>query len=277
MDNCQGYVIVDLYKIIDNLFRWFTMNFFKILLFAFLVFSLNAETYGPVKVDTEGYIDDSKGELPNLNKVTEAPKVIETQPDPTKTDPNKSKVRKVPKVVETNTEPQPSQPPVNLDQFSTNDPPDGTMLYIIIGVVVVLIIAVVAFVIVKKGKNKKIAPPAPSKPNKPKNTVQQQTSQATSSSQQKIATNVQAESSRSSVSLPPTGASASAPQLPPTAAATSQNIAQANVNSLNQKGQNASGLIIDEDKYFASNDQIANDDFSDLDGPHSIQNQSNNG
>ncbi len=46
---------------------------------------------------------------------------------------------------------------------------------------------------------------------------------------------------------------------------------------LNDKGQNSSGLIIDEGNYFAGSGVQVNDDFSDVDGPHGVQTPPSNG
>ncbi len=255
------------------------MNFLRVFIYILLVLSVNAQNYGPVKVDVEGYVDDIKGDIPSGVKVVEQPKVNETTPVENKsTDINKTspEVAVKPKETPVNSEAtsQPVQLP-NLDQFSTKSSSDSTIIIIIIIAVLLIVIGVVAFIFIKKEKNKKVSVAESKKTVKQPSAQQQQMSRTNVSLSQKISAHEQAvvaESNRATISMPPTSFS-SAPQvqLPPT----SPEISKA--TALNQKGQNASGLIIDEDKYFANNDQQANDDFSDLDGPHSIQNQSNNG
>ena len=223
-------------------------------------FSLGAQDSGPVKVDLEGYIDDRKGEvIKSAEPVKEEPKKEVKKEEPkketagTRRRPVSTNNTSPSKNTPSNTETRKPVQKVSLDNFSTKSNDSSMMLYIIIGGVVVVAGIVVAVIIMKKKKS------PVSKRRVPVN-------KTNVSLGEKISAHEQAVAAETTEDAQPVMHSASQTQVETAAQDMADQFAKE--TALNEYGQNASGLIIDEDKYFAGGPSFVDEDFSDLDGPH---------
>jgi len=243
------------------------MNFLRLSFLAALLtsFSLSAQDYDSIKIDLEGYVDDRKLEMvksvdPVVESKKEEPKKVEPKKEENTTGRRPGR-RTTP---ETNNNTQTKTPPVvnnkpirkvDLNRFRTKKK-DPMMMYLIIGgSVLLLIIIIVAIVVLKKKKAKAHA------------ALVAEATESDVTLSEKIEAHEQAvaaettENSQPVVSSPPADANYHS---------TAQDMADqfAKETAVNEKGQNASGIIIDEDKYFAGGDSFVDEDFSDFDGPH---------
>ena len=239
------------------------MIFLRPLVFLLILtaFSVNAQDFGPVKVDLEGYIDDRKGEMIEIEApVKEEPKK-EVKPVEPKKEENTTKRRVV---VETNTDTEPKQPirKVSLDNFSTKSKSSSMTLYIIIGGGVVLLLVIVVAIVMMKKKKSSMAP---------KKRAVQPTGNTQVSLGDKIHAHEQAVAAETTEDDQPVMTQSHAAQREVESAAQDMADQFAKETAIDDRGQNASGLIIDEDKYFEGTGQFVDEDFSDLDGPHGIQ------
>jgi len=191
---------------------------FSFLLFFFTYFSLVGQDYGPVKMNLDGYVDDRAG--------VEVKKAVE--PTVTKTVIKPKDVKKASRTTKksssTTTKKGPVKDFVPEANISGAGAQGGGMLYIIIAAVVVIVIVVV-LVALKKKSSKKIVPSAPVK-----------------SLSEKIAATQAVPAEPASV-------------LERTHVSTPQEDMQkkfAREVSIDERGRNPSGIIIDEDKYFTA-------------------------
>lgn len=234
-----------------------------VLLLILTAFSVNAQDFGPVKIDLEGYIDDRKGEMIEVEApVKEVPKeevVKKVEPEKEET----TTRRRV--VAETNTDTGPKEPirKVSLDNFSTKSQSSSMTLYIIIGGAVVLLVIVVLAIVMLKKKKASMAP---------RKRAVSATGNTNVSLGDKINAHEQAVAAETTEDAQPVMNQLNAAQREVESAAQDMADQFAKETAIDERGQNASGLIIDEDKYFEGTDQFVDEDFSDLDGPHGIQN-----
>ena len=239
------------------------MMFLRTLVFLIILtaFSVNAQDFGPVKVDLEGYIDDRKGEMIEIEApVKEEPKKEEVKKEEPEKEENTTRRRVV---AETNTD-EPKQPvrKVSLDNFSTKSKSSSMTLYIIIGGAVVLLLIVVIAIVMMKKKKSAMAP---------RKRAVQPTGNTQVSLGDKINAHEQAVAAETTEDAQPVMTQSHAAQREVESAAQDMADQFAKETAIDERGQNASGLIIDEDKYFEGTGQFVDEDFSDLDGPHGIQ------
>ena len=244
------------------------MNFLRLffLTACFAALSVAAQDFGPVKVDLEGYIDDSKNELltPEEPK-KEEPKKEEVKKEEPKKEEGTTRRRRTAASTDESSTTTPAVKKeikkIDLNSFKTQKS-DPTMMYMIIGGSVLLLVIIIVVVVMLK---KKAAAARSSK----------YTDDVDVSLAEKIEAQEQAAAAETTEGQQPVSPTAT-PAVPfaegeehstPT---TSQEMADqfARETALNEKGQNASGIIIDEDKYFEGAGSFVDEDFSDLDGPH---------
>ena len=241
------------------------MNFLRLFFLTACIATISvvAQDLGPIKVDLEGYIDDSKNELLTAEEpVKEEPKKEEVKPEEAKkveggprrrrTTASSEKTEKVPTPVATEKKPITK---VDLNSFKTQKD-DPMMMYMIIGGAVLLLIIIIVVVVMLK---KKAA-------NKRKS---RSTEDDNISLSEKIEAHEEAVAAETTEDQQPvvTPYAEGEEHLTPT---TTKEMADqfARETALNEKGQNSSGIIIDEDKYFGGGNNFVDEDFSDMDGPH---------
>lgn len=235
------------------------MNFLRLSFFTalFTTFSVYAQDYTPIKIDLEGYVDDRKLEM--LEKTV--PVVVEPKKDDKKEEPKKddsSRRRPVPTAdtTKTNETPAVNKPirkvPLNFKTKESNP----MMMYMIIGGAVLLLIIVVVVVVMLKKKAKAKAAALSEDAYDPDVSL----ADKIDAHEQAVAAET-TENQQAVVSTPPADNNYQS---------TAQNMADqfAKETAVDENGQNASGLIIDEDKYFAGGESFIDEDFSDFDGPH---------
>ena len=238
------------------------MNFLRLSFLAalFTSFSLFAQDYGPIKIDLEGYLDDRNLEMVKKEEpVTEPVKKVEKVEPKEQDGPRRRRTASTTDESKTGTtDPVVSKKPikkVDLNRFRTKKA-DPMMMYLIIGgSVLLLIIIVVVIVIVKKKKAQTKA------------ALVAEATDSDVSLSEKIDAHEEAvaaettENSQAVVSSPPVDSNYQS---------TAQDMADqfAKETAVDDKGQNASGLIIDEDKYFSGSESFVDEDFSDFDSPH---------
>ena len=235
------------------------MNFLRLSFLAalFTSFSLFAQDYGPIKIDLEGYLDDRNLEMVKKEEpVTEPVKKVEKVEPKEQDGPRRRRTASTTDESKTGTtDPVVSKKPikkVDLNRFRTKKA-DPMMMYLIIGgSVLLLIIIVVVIVIVKKKKAQTKA------------ALVAEATDSDVSLSEKIDAHEEAvaaettENSQAVVSSPPVDSNYQS---------TAQDMADqfAKETAVDDKGQNASGLIIDEDKYFSGSESFVDEDFSDFD------------
>ncbi|MCH2206158.1 MAG: hypothetical protein MK132_09855 [Lentisphaerales bacterium] len=236
------------------------MKFFKELSFFVLIVlsvAVNAQDYGPVKVDLDGYINDRAGEFHKSTVVEqkgEEKKVVEAVKPKEKVDPVEARKARRRIVAPTDSPVRKTTIPLNSNLTFGGAKSTESNLYLYIGVgVAALVIIIVAFVVLAKaGKKKRMA-------------QQNQMLDDTVSLADKIDANEQALMAETNfesalVQTPPV----SAPE--PTMSEGAQEMADkfARETKVDERGRNPSGLIIDEDKYFQSG--VSNFVDEDFDG-----------
>ena len=226
--------------------------FREALLFLCLIFvtGLSAQEYGPVKVDLGGYINDRAGEISKVTKKPaekkpseEAPKKVEAADTSKSSDRPKATSSVVPETKTMDSTSTTESRDQNVEEEST-----GSSLILFIGVgVLVLIGVIVAFLLKKK------------KTSSPYNIRQDTTTLAEKIEANEQALMTETQMGRGSIqnSTGTIGGGSSVSQ-------NSQDMADrfANETKVDERGQNPSGLIIDEDKYFDSGAQgFVDEDF----------------
>ena len=237
------------------------MNFLRLSFLAalFTSFSIFAQDYGPIKIDLEGYVDDRKLEMVKKEEPVKEPVKVVKKEEPKEQDGPRRR-RTAPKTngSETATDPVVAKKPikkVDLNRFKTKKA-DPMMMYLIIGgSVLLLIVIVVVIMVVKKKKAQARA------------ALIAEATESDVSLSEKIDAHEEAVAAETTENSQPV---VSSPPVDSNYHSTAQDMADqfAKETAVDDKGQNASGLIIDEDKYFSGGDSFVDEDFSDFDGPH---------
>ena len=222
------------------------MKFFKglfLIVLLFLVVKVNAQDYGPVNVDLEGYINDRAGEFHKSSNVDETSKKVEkvvaVKPkesvDPIETKKQRERVL----VTDETTTPKEPVTPLNDDSNLDWAESKGSNLPLLIGVGASLVIITLFVVLTKAGKKKRIQ----------KTAMAQEDS---SSLSEKIAANEKA--LMAETQMEPIQSSSGSVKDPNFVPHNAQEMADkfASETKVDDRGRNPSGLIIDEDKYFQS-------------------------
>ena len=243
------------------------MNFLRLffLTACFTALQVSAQDKGPIDIDLKGYINDRANEMiaPQVPVKKEEPKQEDTKKEEPKEEESSSRRRRTAastddaeataKTPVKNVDKGPIQK-VDLSKFKTNKE-DPMMMYIIIGGAVLLLVIIVAVVLVMKKK----------KSSGPKSSSAADSSVTLA---EKIEAHEQAVAAETTEDQQPVVPYADGEEhhTPTTTEEMAEQFARE--TALNEKGQNASGIIIDEDKYFAGADNFVDEDFSDFDGPH---------
>ncbi|MCM8541366.1 MAG: hypothetical protein NE328_13930 [Lentisphaeraceae bacterium] len=242
------------------------MNFLRLffLTACLAAISVLAQDKGPIKIDLEGYINDRNNEMASPQvPVKEEPKKEEVKKEEPKKEEGGSRRRRT-TATEESTSTTPVAPinkgpikKIDLNKFKT-EKADPMMMYIIIGGAVLLIVIIVVLIVVLKKK-------------KAANARKSSYTDDSVTLADKIEAHEQAVAAETTENEAPVVPYAEGEEHhTPT---NSEEMAEqfARETALNEKGQNASGIIIDEDKYFDGGGSFVDEDFSDLDGPHDGQ------
>lgn len=234
------------------------MKFFKelsILVLIFLSVAVNAQDYGPVKVDVDGYINDRAGEVHKSNPVK--PKEEEKKPElkpKVAVDPVEARKQRRRIAAPADTSSNKTSSPAtnaNLTFGKAKSTESNLPLYIGIGVGALVIFIIAFVVLAKAGKKKRLA--------------QQANADVDSSSlADKIEANQQALMAETTMEAEPiqssTGSVEDSNFVPHNAKEMADKFASE--TTVDERGRNPSGLIIDEDKYFTSgSSNFVDEDF----------------
>ena len=241
------------------------MNFLRLffLTACFTALPVLAQDKGPITIDLEGYINDRLNETvgPQV-PVKEEPKKEEVKKEEPKKEEETGSRRR--RTVSSETSESTNRPvtavntgpiqKIDLNKFRTKKD-DPMMMYIMIGGGILFVVIIVVLVMVLKKK-------------KAANTRQSKYSDDRVSLADKLDAHEQAVAAETTEDTQPVVPFAEGEEhhTPTTTEEMAEQFARE--TALNEKGQNASGIIIDEDKYFDGGGSFVDEDFSDLDGPH---------